>query len=289
MTHSLDNRTSPYRDDLAAKHLSDVVTAPRYTTGTTQQVLSPLAPLYAMPDDNTPTTSTLLYGEKFIVYDQQDGWAWGQCEHDDYVGYLREEHLRTDTSPASHYVSALSTYLFSSPDVKSPPYHPIYFMSPVCIDTDTTQPTENGFIAVKGGGWVYAEHISRDYGTDHTAEALKFLYTPYLWGGRSHAGLDCSALVQISLAATGRAAPRDSDMLEAILGTPLDGEDVPEKGDLAFFPGHVGIMLDDMHLLHANATHMRVSIDPLKDVIGWIERESGHGLNCIRRLAPAGF
>jgi cell wall-associated NlpC family hydrolase len=143
-----------------------------------------------------------------------------------------------------------------------------------------------GFVPLADGNWIYATHIAKDFGKDPVSEALKLLYTPYLWGGKTNAGIDCSALIQIAYASVGIDVPRDADLQEAGLGSILKEDEVPQYGDLAFFPGHVGIMLDDMHLLHANAHHMRVSIDPLKDVIDIVSFQTEKPpLTCIKRLS----
>ncbi|WP_417319976.1 NlpC/P60 family protein [Emcibacter sp.] len=276
-----DSRITPCRKDIAADFLKDTVQAEKYVPGATYQVARGLAPLYGIPDRHTPLVSQLLYGEIFTVYEEKDGWAWGQAARDNYVGYCPLDCLSPDIYDSTHHVEALSTHIYAEPDPKSEPLHHIFQMSEVCV----ANPAQNkGFVQLVDGNWIYATHISNHYGTDPVAEALKLLYAPYLWGGKSCAGLDCSALIQLSFATTGVFMPRDSDQQESCIGRVLDDDDIPQRGDVAFFPGHVGFMLDDMHLLHANAHHMRVSIDPLKDVINIVSFQTDKPpLSCIRR------
>lgn len=259
-----DPRLTPARPDIAARSLEDTVTAERYCDGTEHQVIHGLTDVYGQPDAQTSKLTQLLYGEHFIVYDIKDGWAWGQASRDQYVGYCRADSLSPDIYPGTHHVTNLSTHIYPRPDPKSPPVGQIHMMSEVAVASEVP---EKGFVQLVDGNWVFATHISNIFGTDPVSEALKFLYTPYLWGGKSSAGIDCSGLIQLAFAATGLTVPRDSDLQADTIGTALCDNDVPQHGDVAFFPGHVGFMLDDMHLLHANAHHMRVSIDPLREVI----------------------
>ncbi|PHZ86653.1 NlpC/P60 family protein [Paremcibacter congregatus] len=263
-TSSLDPRLTPARADLAAAFLKGRVTAKRFCEGTRYQLIDGLTNLYGAPDANTPLQTQLLYGEYFTVYDIKDGWAWGQAEKDSYVGYCRADALSPDLHPGTHYVTNLSSHIYSEPNPKSPAVGQVYMMSNVAVINEIPQ---RGFVQLADGNWIFAPHISKDYGVDPLSEALKFLYAPYLWGGKSSIGIDCSGLIQLAFAATGVFLPRDSDLQAEMIGTTLDDDAVPQRGDIAFFPGHVGFMLDDMHLLHANAHHMRVSIDPLRDVI----------------------
>lgn len=279
----LDKRLFAYRDDIANIKLKDQVKADEYVSGEKYQVAKGLAPLYSKPDATSVMTSQLLYGEYFTVFEINGDWAWGQGQNDNYVGYCTITNLTPDLHPSTHHVSALSSNIFPAPDLKSPPVDLVHMMSGVSVVEEIQT---KGFLPLADGNWIYATHLAKDFGKDPVSEALKFLYTPYLWGGRSNAGIDCSGLIQIAFASVGITVPRDTDMQEAAIGNILDENDVPEHGDLAFFPGHVGFMLDDMHLLHANAHHMRVSIDPLKEVIDIVSFQTDKPpLSCIKRLS----
>lgn len=278
----LDKRLNVYRSDLADIALKQNIKADKYVSAKKYQVATGLSPLYNAPDQSLPLASQLLYGEYFKVFEIKDGWAWGQSDHDGYVGYCLLNTLTPDLHKNTHHVSALSTHLYSEPNFKSKPVDCLHMMSNVsAIDERQTK----GFIPLADGNWVYATHIAKDYGSNPVSEALKFLYTPYLWGGKSNNGIDCSGLIQTGFAAVGITVPRDSDLQEKQIGITLDDDETPQQGDVAFFPGHVGFMIDDMHLLHANAHHMRVSIDPLRDVIDIVSFQTDKPpLSCIKRL-----
>lgn len=277
-----DPRITAFRKDLAASSLKGQIKAERYSEGTKYQLVHGLSNLHSAPDDKSSLHSQLLYGEHFTVYEIKDGWAWGQTSNDGYVGYCRADALSPDLFPSSHHVTNLCTHIFTEPDPKSPVTGQIFMMSNVSVINEV--PTK-GFVQLADGNWIFATHISNIYGNCPVSEALKFLYAPYLWGGKSSSGLDCSALVQLSFAAIGASVPRDSDQQAKAIGTQLADDEVPQKGDVAFFPGHVGFMLDDMHLLHANVHHMRVSIDPLREVIDVVSFQTDEPpLSCIRRI-----
>ncbi len=279
----LDRRLNAYRDDIADIKLQGRVIAREYVSGEKYQAATGLTPIYNVPDMGTPMINQLLYGEYFTVFEINGEWAWGQSVNGGYVGYCPIGNLTPDLHACTHHVSALSSHIFPEPNLKSRPVDLVHMMSNISV-VDEKQ--TNGFVPLADGNWIYATHISKDYGSDPVSEALKFLYTPYLWGGRSNTGIDCSGLIQIAFASVGISVPRDADLQEQKIGTVLDEEEVPEHGDLAFFPGHVGIMLDDMHLLHANAHHMRVSIDPLREVIDIVSFQTDKPpLSCIKRLS----
>jgi len=281
-TGKYDPRTTPARDDLAARTLEGQVKAARYCDGTKYQLVHGLTNLHRLPDNKSATDNQLLYGETFMVYDIKDGWAWGQASRDNYVGYCRADALSPDILPTTHHVTNLCSHIFPEPDPKSPPVGQIFMMSEVSVINDIPQ---NGFVQLADNNWVFGTHISNVFGTDPVSEALKFLYAPYLWGGKSSIGMDCSGLVQIACAAAGISVPRDSDHQAEMIGTQLSDDAIPQNGDIAFFPGHVGFMLDDMHLLHANAHHMRVSIDPLRDVIDIVSFQTDEApLRFIKRI-----
>ena len=282
---TLDKRQNAYRDDLADIALKDQVNSKKFVSADKYQSAVGVTELYGIPDVSSPIISQLLYGEFFNVFEIDGEWAWGQSLKDGYVGYCSLRALTPDLHDITHHVSALSSHIYPEPSIKSPPVDLIHMMSDVSVIDESQQ---NGFLPLADGNWIYATHISKDFGTDPVSEALKLLYTPYLWGGRTNAGIDCSALVQIAYASVGVALPRDTDLQENAFGITLDEDQIPTHGDIAFFPGHVGIMLDDMHLLHANAHHMRVSIDPLREVIDIVSFQTDKPpLSAIKRISFA--
>lgn len=278
-------RLVPARPDLAASHLAGRIDAARHVEGKTMVVGVPLLDLTALPDREGERMTQLLFGESFTVYAVEDGFAWGQAE-DLYVGYVPAEGLAPPPATGiRHRVRALSTHLYPDPSIRSRPRLPLPFMARIAVTA-----SEGAWAEIAGGGFVPRAHVVGEglpFSADFVAEAERFLGTPYLWGGRSAAGLDCSALVQLALAAAGIAAPRDSDMQATFLGAPLDPEAEPCRGDLVFWRGHVGIMLDTERLIHANAHAMAVTIEPLAAVIDRVAAAGEGGVTGRRRLPPA--
>ncbi len=288
MTQPPDPRRHPWRPDLAAASLRGQVPSCRFAAGLSRQMRVGCAALRSAPHDGAGQLSQLLWGEVFTVYDEAAGWAWGQNLTDGYVGYVRSESLDDRVTDPSHHLTALRSFVYPQPNLKAPPLDVLSLTAPVTVEDE-----QNGYAALAGGGWVFAGHLARwtDRQPDFVSTAERFLGTPYLWGGRTSLGLDCSALVQLALAAAGRPAPRDSDMQRDELGraiTPATADsstgETMRRGDLVFFPGHVGVMVDHERLIHATAFTMTVSIEPLAAVVARTDPTRGGGLLAVRRL-----
>lgn len=268
-----DPRLTPARPDLAAESLRGIVDAPRYVEGTPRRVVAAVAPLRRRPACDAPLDTEALFGETLRVYDTDaEGWSFVQLDADQYVGYVPSDVLAPpDPAGPTHKVAALRTFLFPGPDIKLPPLAALPGGSRVSVRD------LRGAFAVTPDGFVPAVHlVPVDVRVpDFVAEAARFLGTPYLWGGRSSLGIDCSGLVQAALAACGVAAPRDSDMQEAALGVEVPADTPPARGDLLFWPGHVAIAEGPDTLLHANAFHMAVAREARTAAL---ERISGAGL-----------
>ncbi len=277
--NDIDRRITPVRDDLAAAELKDKVPAPRYAPGKTNTIVRGRMALRAKPSADSLQETELLFGEAFTVYESANGWAWGQAALDRYVGYVHTIACQDITFAADHRVTALATPLLPAPDVKRPALDMLPMNAKVQVLS-----RDKGFARIGPSGFVRESHLAplSEHASDWVAVAERFLGTPYVWGGKTHAGLDCSGLIQTALEAGGVAAPRDTDMQEVQLGTTINVAQV-KRGDLVFWNGHVGVMLDDARLLHANAYHMEVAVEPLKDAIPRIQAVMGP-VTSVKRL-----
>lgn len=282
----LDPRTALARPDVAFEGLKGKVEATRFTQGKILTLSSPIADLKNGPRQSEGLLTQALMGEQVRVIDSHSSWAFCQLLTDGYVGYLEDRHLASHYPTPTHRVSVPLSHIYPVPNLKNPVRMALPFGAKVCANPD--EPRE-GFAEVKGQGWIYAEHlVPLGHRTrDCVTLAKKFLYSPYLWGGRSALGLDCSALVQLVFMAAGISSPRDTDQQQKMLGHSISNVPDPglaREGDLVFFPGHVGFAVGNNRLLHANATRMMVSIDGIDEVTGWVTRKGGKGITDIRRV-----
>jgi cell wall-associated NlpC family hydrolase len=283
---ALDPRVTPARADLAAKYLEGKVTAARFVEGRVMEVVDPQAPLRHEPRPDAPLATEALKGERVAIYDMNaEGWAWGQLADDHYVGWLPLSALAPAGASPTHKVAVLRTLAFPGSSIKLPPNEALPFGAKLVIVR-----TQERMAITHTGSHVPAAHLKPidDYEPDFVAVAERFLGVPYLWGGKTALGLDCSGLVQIALTACGKSCPRDSDMQEAALGAivPERPDELGmERGDLVFWQGHVAIVRDRANLLHANAFHMAVAIEPIVDAIARIGAAGGE-ITSVRRMAP---
>jgi cell wall-associated NlpC family hydrolase len=280
---AFDPRLTPARADLAAKGLEGKVAAARFVEGRAFEVIEPQTAVRATPAPDAPLLTEALKGERVTIYDMNaEGWAWGQLAADHYVGWLPANALSPAGPPASHKVTALRTFAFPGPSIKLPPLEALPLGARVAIAR-----VEDRLAVTRSGAYVPAPHLAPlDFvEPDFVAVAERFIGVPYLWGGKTALGLDCSGLVQVALAAAGRVCPRDSDMQEQALGAPVPhaGEGALQRGDLVFWKGHVAIVREGATLIHANAFHMAVAIEPLAGAIARI-REAGSEITSVRRI-----
>lgn len=269
-----DRRLNAYRHDLAEESLRGIVEAPNYVVGTTAVVTIPVVHMRARPELECGTDTELLLGETVRVLDTAGGWAWVKADFDGYVGYVPDHAVSPALRSLSHIVTAPRTFVYSGPDLKLPTVQALSMGNRIAVvDERMTRGTR--YFLLESGGAVIANHcvaIGEAHTGDYVSIAGRFLETPYLWGGRSGFGIDCSGLVQLSMMMTGRYAPRDTDMQAKGLGTPIARDDL-RRGDLVFWKGHVAIMEDDRTLIHANGHTMSVShegLDEAIDRIGWL-------------------
>ena len=282
---AFDPRVTPARADLAAKELEGKVAAARYVAGEVYEVIEPQAPLRGEPSHDAPLLTEALKGERVTIYEKNaEGWAWGQLAADRYVGWLSANALAPPGAPPTHKVVALRTLVFPGPSIKLTPREALPLGARIAVAR-----RDDRMAVTPSGGYVPAVHLAPiDVDeTDFVAVAERFLGVPYLWGGKTALGLDCSGLVQIALAACGISCPRDSDMQEEALGSPVaaatDRSNL-QRGDLVFWTGHVAIVRARATFLHANAFHMAVAIEPIDDAVARI-RAAGGEVSGIRRIA----
>lgn len=290
MSEDLDPRLHPLRDDLAGAELTGRVERPRFAQARPAQVAVGTLDLRRAPAADAMLVNQLFHGDQVRVYETENGWAWLQNAADGYMGYTRADALREDIEAATHWVRVPRSFVFPKPDEKAPPLDALPMTAGVRVLSERNRYSEIAWGAdtTNGGGWVPSGHLlaTGESVEDFVATALAFLGMPYLWGGRTSLGLDCSGLVQVALNAAGLACPRDSDQQEARLGEPRPLDAPVTRGDLYYMPGHVAIALDAWRVVNANAHDMMTSIEPLEDLVARVEAESGQGVTAIRRPRP---
>jgi hypothetical protein len=280
----MSNPRLPARPDLAAAHLKGQVEAARFVEGVPMRVRAPVAPLRREPRSDAPLDTEALFGEAVTVYEtDSEGWSWVQLKDDSYVGYLPTEALGPDGNAPTHRIDALRTFVYPSPSIKEPPLTALSLGSTIAVLA------EDGKFFKTEAGFIFAMHakpldvVEEDY----AETAKRFEGIPYLWGGKSSLGIDCSGLVQTALKAAGIACPRDTSMQVNELGSPITFDERLmglKRGDFVFWKGHVGIMLDAETLVHANGHFMEVVSEPLRMARDRTMAKGSGPIIAIRRL-----
>ena len=287
----LEPRLHAFRPEIADAKLMGKVDAKRFVEAISRRVVVPSAPLKRIPRPEASLDSEVLRGETFKVFEETgEGWSWGQLETDGYVGYVPTAALGSLVPEPSHRVTALRTFVYPGPDNKLPVLSNLSIGSRIALATETERLGTRYLLFSGGTGAVIASHVApldEPGEADFVAVSERFLETPYLWGGRTSLGLDCSALVQLSLAACGRAAPRDTDLQESMVGEAVEGgiSGTLARGDLVYWRGHVGILADRQRVVHASGAHMKVVSEPLGKALKRIGRRFGVPTS-VRRLTP---
>ncbi|WP_027579211.1 NlpC/P60 family protein [Bradyrhizobium sp. Ai1a-2] len=278
-----DPRLTPARGDIAAKYLEGKVSAERFVPGEEFEVACALAPLHEAPRSDATLLTQALKGEPVTIYDRNsEGFAWGQLGSDGYVGWLPDAALAKPSAAPTHKVTALRTFAFPGPSIKLPPVETL----PLGARLNVAR--EDGVFAVTREGWHLPRHHVGGIDAiedDFVTVAERFVGTPYLWGGKSSLGIDCSGLVQVALTAAGTGCPRDSDMQQEGLGRELSATETRklQRGDLIFWKGHVAIVRDATTIVHANAHHMATVIERTTEAIPRI-KAAGSEVVAIKRL-----
>jgi hypothetical protein len=282
-----DPRLTPARPDLAAAQLRGQVAADAYVEGRAWHVCAGTADLRHAPAPDAPLDTQALFGEDVMLYEDHEGWGWVQLARDGYVGYMSMAALAEGQIKPTHRVTVNRSFVYPGPDLKFSARDALPLGASVRV-----RATIGGFAQIGDAAFVFADHLTpRDEREkDYVAVAERLLHAPYLWGGKTSLGIDCSGLVQISLDAAGIDAPRDTDLQEHALGLPIAvNADLAglRRGDLVFWRGHVGIMRNETTLLHANAHHMLVASEPLGIARDRNLAKTSQPITAIRRLAPA--
>ena len=275
-----DPRIIPARPDLAALHLKDVVEADVYASPTEMQVSVPLAPVTGSRDAEGEMIHQLIFGERFTAYENENGWVWGQAALDGYVGFIPEACLIEAQGDATHRITAVQALVYPDPDFRARPIGALPFGARIGVG-DRAEP----FVQLDVGGWVAETTVEplADKAPMWVATAERFRGAPYLWGGRSAAGFDCSGLVQIALQSASIACPRDSDQQMAALGRETSQANL-RRGDLVFWKGHVGIMTSPKNILHANLHHMEVAEEPFDRAAERIGKKEFGEILAVKRI-----
>ena len=265
---ALDRRLNAFRDDLADVRLRGRIEAPRFAAGRRARVAAPLAGLRRLPDENLAHDTELLFGDEVTVFDETDGWCWVQAARDGYVGYCRASALGPIEAAPTHVVSAPRTWRYERPDLKGRAVDALSLGSSLTIG-DFVEHRGTRYAVAADGTAVVAGHLRPvdRHIDDYVAAAELLAGTPYLWGGATAFGIDCSGLVQLAMRMTGRDVLRNSDMQAATIGAPIDPAEGLQRGDLVFWKGHVAILTAAAGVIHANGHTMLVSAEPLAQAV----------------------
>ena len=269
----LDPRLHAYRPDLADEALRGQVEASRFVRGSLKRIVAPVAPLYKIPDTLSERQSECLFGEDVKVFEEKNGFCWVQAQQDGYVGYIEQSKIGSIGNHPTHRVNVPRTFQYRDADLRSPMISPLSMGSRISV-VGEAETRDTHYARLDNGSFVVFNHITpvSTVEDDYVTIAESFIHTPYLWGGKSGLGIDCSGLVQLALMMTGRTVLRDTDMQQATIGKDIAPENGLQRGDLVFWKGHVAIMVDSGTLIHANGASMDVRKENLDHAIDRIAK-----------------
>lgn len=286
-TETLDKRLNAYRPDLADESLRGLVEADRFVEGKPMRVADPVVDVRSEPRGDAGMTTQFLFGDDVLVFEDDNGWCWVQNERDGYVGYVVDTSLDVRAAEPTHIVIAPRTFVYVGSDLRYPRSRAISMGSLVTI-VGGQERRGTLYAMLPSGEAVIAKHLVPidEVTQDHVAVAESLMHTPYLWGGVSGFGIDCSGLVQLSLLMTGQGALRDTDLQEGSVGELIEPDASYKnlkRGDFVFWKGHVGMMASHSTLLHASGHTMSVTLEPLSEAIERIAYLYGKP-TAVRRL-----
>jgi cell wall-associated NlpC family hydrolase len=269
----LDRRLNAYRPDLADVRLAGQVQADRYVDGETFYVGVPVTRVHMAPDAASDMDTQFLHGEELRVFDRRNGWAWVQGQRDSYVGYVPESNIVEGSFSATHIACVPRTFVYPEPELKRPALH-THSMGALVNVVDEIEVRGTRYAILDDDRAMILRHLRPldRKADDFVSVAEQFIHTPYLWGGASGMGIDCSGLVQLSMRMAGKFVQRDTDMQASSIGIQIDPDSTPlQRGDLVFWQGHVAIFTSPDEIIHANGYSMQVSREPLAEAIARID------------------
>ena len=258
---TLDRRLTPATDRTVLQGWQDRAPRPAVTPGRAARLAVPLADLCRAPGG--ARDRQLNFGADLTVIEDLDGWSFVRAALDGYCGWLPSGALAAPVAEITHRVRAPATHVYPEPDMKTHQMHALSIGARLSVTG-----IEGRFAGLATGGWVPVQHVADHPAEDPVAIAERLIGTPYLWGGNSDWGIDCSGLVQAALTAADIPCPGDSDLQRAAFATATGPI---RRGDLLFWPGHVAIAESETSMIHATAWQMAVIREDIAHALARID------------------